>query len=169
MTISYGHGLAVAPLQFAAVAASLVNGGFAIKPRFLVGEVGAEAGGQRGAAVLSPQTSQRMRDLMRLNVTSTSGTGRRADVPGYEVGGKTGTAEMAVAGGYKRDSVIASFLAAFPMSRPRYVVYVMLFEPTGTDETRGQITAGYNAAATAGRVIGRIAPVLGVVPVPPRS
>ncbi len=161
ITISYGHGIAVTPLQFAAAAATLVNGGRAVTPRFVRVPETATA---RTAQVISPATSQRMRELMRLNVTSTTGTGRRADVPGYEVGGKTGTAEMPARGGYREDAVIASFIAAFPMSAPRYVAFVLLFEPQGTGETNGRITAGYNAAATAGRTIARVAPLLGLVP-----
>ncbi len=73
---------------------------------------------------------------MRRNVTQANGTGRRADVPGYEVGGKTGTAEMPARGGYRESAVIASFLAAFPMSAPRYVVLVLLFEPAPAEDTR---------------------------------
>jgi cell division protein FtsI (penicillin-binding protein 3) len=101
---------------------------------------------------------------MRLNVTHPSGTGRRADVPGYEVGGKTGTAEMPSRGGYKENAVISSFLAAFPMSAPRYVVLTLLFEPDRVAETRNQITAGVNAAPATGRIIARVAPMLDVLP-----
>jgi cell division protein FtsI (penicillin-binding protein 3) len=101
---------------------------------------------------------------MRRNVTSPYGTGRQADVPGYEVGGKTGTAEMPGVDGYRKSAVISSFLAAFPMSAPRYIVLIMLYEPKPTVETKGQITAGLNAAPTAGRFIARVAPILGVLP-----
>jgi cell division protein FtsI (penicillin-binding protein 3) len=105
-----------------------------------------------------------MRELMRLNVTHKSGTGRRAEVEGYRVGGKTGTAEMPGRGGYQEKAVIASFLGAFPMESPRYVTLVMLFEPKGTAETGGRITAGVNAAPVTARVVERIAPLLGVLP-----
>ena len=162
ITISYGHGLAVAPVQFAAAMATLVNGGTKVTPSFR-----AQIGGRRNGEMLqllSPTTSARMRELMRLNVTHTSGTGRRADVDGYRVGGKTGTAEMPGAGGYQKKAVIASFAAAFPMDAPRYVVLVMLFQPQGQDETRGQITAGLNAAPVTGRIVERVAPVVGVLP-----
>ena len=105
-----------------------------------------------------------MRELMRLNVTDPAGTGKRADVPGYPVGGKTGTAEMPGRGGYREKAVISSFLAAFPMDKPRYLVFVLLFEPKPTHETGGECLAALNAAPTAGRVISRIGPLLGVMP-----
>jgi cell division protein FtsI (penicillin-binding protein 3) len=161
ITISYGHGLAVAPIQFAAALAALVNGGYKVSPTFLVREAAAKA---PAVALISSAASARMRELMRLNVTHASGTGRRADAEGYRVGGKTGTAEMASQGGYTKKSVISSFAAAFPMDAPRYVMLVMLFEPQGQDETKGQITAGVNAAPVAGRIVARIAPGLGVLP-----
>ncbi len=92
-----------------------------------------------------------------------NGTGRRADVPGLEIGGKTGTAELAVRGGYKANSVVASFLGAFPMSAPRYVVLVSLMEPKPDPaDGKGRITAGVNAAPIAARVMARTAALLGV-------
>jgi cell division protein FtsI (penicillin-binding protein 3) len=163
ITIAYGHGLAVAPLQFAAAAATLVNGGLRITPTFLAPSPTAEA---RPQPVLSRETSALLRDLMRRNVSSPHGTGRHADVPGYEVGGKTGTAEMPGRGGYRESAVISSFLGVFPMSAPRYIVLILLYEPKPTAETKGRITAAVNAAPTAGRVIARVAPILGV---PPKS
>jgi cell division protein FtsI (penicillin-binding protein 3) len=161
ITISYGHGLAMAPLQFAAAATALINGGYPVKPTVVTR--GGVSGGS-GERVVSAETSARIRHLMRLNVTHPSGTGRRADVPGYEVGGKTGTAEMPSRGGYKENAVISSFLAAFPMSAPRYVVLTLLFEPDRVAETRNQITAGVNAAPATGRIIARVAPMLDVLP-----
>ena len=161
ITIGYGHGLAVAPLQFTAAAAALVNGGFRVKPTFLAPTAANVA---RALRVLRPETSAAMRELMRSNVTSPYGTGRQADVPGYEVGGKTGTAEIPGQGGYRESAVISSFLASFPMSAPRYVVLIVLYEPRPTAETKGQITAGVNAAPTAGRLIARVAPILGILP-----
>jgi cell division protein FtsI (penicillin-binding protein 3) len=159
ITIAYGHGLAVAPLQFATAMAALVNGGVRVSPTFVVGP----RPGIMPQRVVSTDTSAKIRDLMRRNVVV--GTGKRAEVPGYEVGGKTGTAELAVKGGYAQKSVIASFLAAFPMRAPRYLVFVMLNEPAPTSDTAGQITAGLNAAPIAGRIIARVAPIMGVPPV----
>ncbi len=162
ITVAYGHGIAVAPLQFAAAAASLINGGKRVEPTFKFQFPGAPIGEVR--RVVQAETSARLNDLMRLNVTDPSGTGRRAEVPGYNVGGKTGTAEIPGRDGYQEKSVIASFLAAFPMEAPRYLVMVSLFEPKGSDETKGEIVAGLNAAPTAGRIIARIGPQLGLMP-----
>ncbi len=126
MTIAFGHGLAVAPLQFAAAACALVNGGTRVVPTFIKQPADAA---QAQVALIRPATSDRVRELMRLNVTDAAGTGKRADVPGYSVGGKTGTAEIPGPGGYREKAVISSFLAAFPMQRPKYLVFVLLFEP----------------------------------------
>lgn len=161
ITISYGHGMALAPIQFAATAAALVNGGHWVPPTFVQQSSPAW---ERGERIVSRETSLAIRELMRRNVVSPRGTGRRADVPGYEVGGKTGTAELPSRGGYREEAVIASFVAAFPMSDPKYVVLVMLHEPKPTEETKGKITAGVNAAPVAGQIIARTAPLLGVLP-----
>jgi len=161
ITISYGHGMALAPMQFAATAAALVNGGLWVAPTVIQPSSPDTA---KGARIVSAETSAAIRELMRLNVDSPHGTGRRAAVPGYEVGGKTGTAELPGRGGYREKAVIASFLAAFPMSDPKYVVLVMLHEPKPTEETNGRITAGVNAAPVAGSIIARTAPLLGVMP-----
>ena len=115
--------------------------------------------------VVSAETSRSLCVLLRRNVAEQAGTGRRADVPGYRVGGKTGTAEMPGRGGYQEKSVVSSFVAGFPMDEPKYLVLVLIFEPKGTDAAAGEVLAGRNAAPTAGRVIARIAPLLGVRPV----
>jgi cell division protein FtsI (penicillin-binding protein 3) len=161
ITISYGHGLAVAPVQFTSALASLVNGGQRVMPTLRLTQRPVTLA---PVPLIDPAVSARIQELMRLNVTHASGTGRRADVDGYRIGGKTGTAEMASVGGYKKKSVISSFAAAFPMDAPRYVMLVMLFEPQGQTETKGQITAGVNAAPTTGRIVQRIAPMLGILP-----
>jgi len=161
MTIAYGHGIAVAPLQFAAAAASVVNGGRKVMPTFVKRP---EDSGIADVPLLNAITGDQMRALLRRNVAERAGTGKRAEVSGYEVGGKTGTAEMPGVGGYREKAVISSFLAAFPMSSPRYLVFVLLFEPKGTDESGGEVLASRNAAPTAGRVISRIGPLLGLLP-----
>lgn len=163
ITVSYGHGLAVAPLQFAAAAGALLNGGFRLAPTFLRNRPTEATARER---LVSAETSAAINELMRRNVVDPAGTGRRADIPGYRVGGKTGTAEMAVAGGYRKKSVLSSFLGAFPMDRPRYLTLVILFEPQSSAETRGEITASMNAAPTTARIIERIAPLLGVAAEP---
>jgi len=160
VTIGYGHGMAVAPVQFAAAAAMLVNGGLEVRPTFLA----LEGAAREGTRVLAATTSAAQREIWRLNVTAANGTGRKADTPGMRVGGKTGTAEMPGAGGYRAKSVIASFVGAFPMEAPRWLTLVSLFEPQGTVETRGQITAAWNAAPVTGRIVARVAPILGVLP-----
>lgn len=159
-TIAYGHGMAVAPLQLAAVMAALVNGGRRVTPTYVA------RGDKRPDAevVLQPRTSAALRELMRLNVTMPAGTGRRADVAGYRVGGKTGTAEIPGKGGYRAKSVISSFIGALPMDDPRYVLMVSLFEPQAADGTKGGITAGLNAAPVTAAIVARIAPILGVLP-----
>jgi cell division protein FtsI (penicillin-binding protein 3) len=160
MTVAYGHGIAVAPLQFAAAAAALVNGGNLVIPTYIKQPAGAAV----KVPIIMPETSQRMRELMRRNVTDPAGTGKRANVEGYEVGGKTGTAEMPGRGGYRKKAVISSFLAAFPMSKPKYLVLVALFEPKPTGAASNEVLAGLNAAPTAGQIIARIGPLLGMLP-----
>jgi cell division protein FtsI (penicillin-binding protein 3) len=160
ITISYGHGLAVAPVQFAAAIAALVNGGTRVTPTLIAGNE-SRAGGQR---VVSAATSAKIREIMRLNVTHATSTGRRAEAEGYRVGGKTGTAELPVRGGYAPKAQIASFVGAFPMDAPRYVTFVLLFEPKTGAVGGDQTTAGLNAAPTTARIVERVAPMLGVLP-----
>ena len=155
VTISYGQGISVNPLAFAAAAAAVVNGGTLIRPTFVK-----QTTPQNGERVISEASSQSMRELMRLVVTH--GTGSKADVPGYEVGGKTGTADKPVNGSYGRHLLISSFAGVFPMSQPQYLVFVMLDEPKGTKASFGFATGGWTAAPAVGRVISRIAPLLGV-------
>ncbi len=166
MTISYGHGLAVSPVQLVSAAAAVVNGGTLI-PATLIKRgpetkrgPGAVPGARR---VLSRRTSLQMRRLLRLAVRS--GTGRKAEAAGYLVGGKTGTADKIVAGRYDRNARISSFIGAFPMNHPRYVVFVLVDEPKGNKSTFGYATGGWVAAPTVRRVIERIGPLLGIEPV----
>jgi cell division protein FtsI (penicillin-binding protein 3) len=162
ITIGYGYGLALAPLQFAAAFASLINGGDRIAPTFL--RATARAARQEPPRVVSAATSAKLREILRLNVTSAAGTGRRADAPDYRVGGKTGTAELLGRAGYRESAVIATFVGAFPMDAPRYVTLVSLFEPQTGEAQRDRSTAGGNAAPVTARIVARIAPLLGVLP-----
>jgi cell division protein FtsI (penicillin-binding protein 3) len=164
ITIAYGHGIAVAPLQFAVAAAAVINGGEKLLPTFLARAEPDAPAAHQAERVVAPSTSANLREAMRLGVTHAAGTGRRAEAKGYGVGGKTGTAEMPARGGYRAKAVISSFLGAFPMEEPRYVTLVTLFEPKGTGETGGRITAAVNAAPVTGRIVARIAPLLGVLP-----
>lgn len=161
ITISYGHGIAVAPLQFAAAAAALVNGGELIQPTFLKRRPDEAIVRRR---VVAPETSARLRELMARNVAEAGGTGRRAEAEGFGVGGKTGTAEIASRGRYDKNAVISSFLAAFPIADPRYLTLVLVFEPARTAASGGEITASQTAAPVTARLVRRIAPQLGVWP-----
>lgn len=161
MTIAFGHGISVTPLHTAMAAAALVNGGILIPPTFLPRD---QASAEKlGTRVVKPATSAAMRTLFRLNVEKGSGT--RADVPGYLVGGKTGTAEKIENGKYSADKRFNSFLAAFPMDDPRYVVLVVLDEPRAEKAGAGA-TASVNAAPTVAAIVRRAAPMLGVMPRP---
>ena len=159
MTVSYGHGIAVTPLHLASAYATMVNGGIWRPATLEKIDRDHVPGGRR---VWKASTSARMRQLLRMIVVD--GTGKNADAPGFRVGGKTGSAEKPGAGGYRRTSLVATFAAAFPMDRPRYVIISMLDEPKGTVATSGQRTAAWNAAPIIGRVVPRIGPLLGVMP-----
>jgi cell division protein FtsI (penicillin-binding protein 3) len=160
MTIAFGHGLSVAPLQAAMGVAALMNGGILIPPTFLKrSEAEAQALGTR---VIKPETSEIMRYLMRLNVEQ--GTAAKADVPGYYIGGKTGTADKVEFGRYSKNKVLTDFMAVLPADQPRYLVLIMLDEPHATPETHGFTTSGWNAVPTGGAVVARIAPLLDIAP-----
>ena len=161
VTASFGHGFAVQPMQGAAVAAALVNGGKLIPPTLLRRDK--ETAAALAQQVIKPSTSADMRYLFKLNVDE--GTAGKAGVPGYRIGGKTGTAEKVVKGRYSKDHRLTSFIGAFPMDDPEYVVLILIDEPQPLPETHGYATSGWNAVPTAGKVIARIAPMLGVMPV----
>jgi cell division protein FtsI (penicillin-binding protein 3) len=159
MTVSYGHGIAVTPLHLASAYAAMVNGGL-YRPATLMKLNPADV--PRGERVFKASTSARMNQLLRMIVRD--GTGRKAEAPGFRVGGKTGSAEKPGAGGYKRSSVVATFAAAFPMDKPRYVVIVMIDEPSGNQASSFQRTAGWTAAPVVAKLVPRIGPMLGVIP-----
>ncbi len=159
LTVGYGHGIAVTPLHLASGYAALVNGGI-WRPATLLKREGADV--PAGRRVFTEHASAQIRALMRLVVMK--GTGRKADAPGYRLGGKTGTAEKARDGGYARRSLVSTFAGAFPMDDPRYVIVAMLDEPKGTKDTYGFATAGWTAAPIVSRTVSRIGPLLGVVP-----
>ncbi len=160
MTVGFGHGIAVSPLHVVRGTAAIANGGIVLKPTILAVEPGTTT--REGTRVMQQSTSDTLRKLMRLVVTD--GYGKPADVPGYFVGGKTGTAEKTTAHGYKKHANISAFMSVFPMSAPRYAVYFMLDEPKGNASTGGYSTAGAVSAPGAGRVIARIGPMLGLMP-----
>lgn len=151
-TIAYGHGIATTPLHVAVAASAVVNGGILYNPSFL--KLEKQPKGQR---ILKSSTSALMRIMMRKVVLE--GTGRNADIVGYEVGGKTGTAEKAEKGSYNKKQTIASFLAVFPSQNPQYLVYVIFDRPNSRFNTGGMV-----AAPVAGRIIKNTAPILRVLP-----
>jgi cell division protein FtsI (penicillin-binding protein 3) len=160
VTIAFGHGLSVAPLQAVMGVAATVNGGLLIPPTFLKRtEAEAKAIGKQ---VLKPETSIKMRYLMRLNAEV--GSAKESNVKGYYIGGKTGTAEKVINGRYSKTKLLTDFMAVLPADKPRYLLLVMLDEPQPTKETHGYATAGWNAGPTAARVIERVAPLLDLQP-----
>ena len=160
MTVGYGHGIAVTPLHLATGYATLFNGGV-YHPARLV-KVDRDHPVAKGVRVFSEDTSYKMRALLRLVVTQ--GTGKKADAPGYRVGGKTGTAEKLLNGRYTSSAVVTTFAGVFPMDEPRYVIVAMLDDPKPTKDTYGFHTAGWNVAPVVSRTVSRIAPMLGVHP-----
>ena len=160
MTVGYGHGIAVTPLHLATGYATLFNGGV-YRPATLLKVDRSHAAG-KGHRVFSEETSYKMRALLRLVVMK--GTGKKADAPGYRVGGKTGTAQKIIGGHYSNSVNVTSFAGVFPMDEPRYVIVVMLDEPKATAETFGFTTAGWNVAPVVSKTVSRIAPMLGVRP-----
>lgn len=168
LTASYGHGIATSPLQLTSAVAAIVNGGYAVHPTLVLDQNGEETDRSsqkgQGMRVVSSQTAHRMRQLMRLVVTD--GTGKSADVPGYIVGGKTGTAEKSGARGYDHNRLISSFVGVFPMDDPHYVVLVMVDEPHGNKASFGYATGGWVAAPAVARVIKSAAAILGIPALP---
>jgi len=157
VTVSYGHGIAVTPLSLAAAIGATLNDGLYVTPTLMKRDAAHPVQTRR---VFSSETSKTTRDMMRY--VSTHGTGKKARVKGYGVMGKTGTAEKPAIGGYDQKRLVTSFVAAFPYEDPTYVVMITYDEPKAAEGTYGWATAGWNAAPTAGAVIERIAPMLGV-------
>jgi cell division protein FtsI (penicillin-binding protein 3) len=160
MTIAFGHGLAVAPLQAMMAVGALVNGGYMIKPTFLKRDAAtAHEGAPR---VVRPDVSEAMRYVMRNNAER--GTATKANVPGYYVGGKTGTAEKVIGGRYVKNRLFTTFMAIAPADKPKYLFLTIFDEPQGLPETHGFATAGWNGAPVTGKIIERIAPLIGLPP-----
>ncbi len=165
MTLAFGHGISVTPIQVASATAALVNGGYYVQPTLKPrSEIEAKS---LAVPVVSEHTSDVIRALMRLNAVI--GTGKRARVAGYRVGGKTGTAEKVVNGRYSKTKKLTSFLSIFPAEMPHFVLLVVLDEPRQGELkpgelTREYVTGGTTAAPTTARVVERIAPMLGITP-----
>jgi len=161
MTIAFGHGIAVSPIQLVSAISAMTNGGILRKPTLLAQPEGVEVPGER---VIKQKTSALVRGLMRVNVIQ--GSGKKANAEGYMVGGKTGTADKLGERGYLDDKRIASFVAAFPIQNPRYVLFAMIDEPKGNKSTFGYATGGWVAAPVIGNVVAEMGPMLGIKPVP---
>ncbi|MER0236610.1 penicillin-binding protein 2 [Fulvimarina sp. MAC8] len=159
-TISFGHGLAVTPLQASMAIAALVNGGTLIRPTFI--KDAPLDGRILQTGLVSDRTGEALRYLMRLNAEI--GSAKKANVEGFHIGGKTGTAEKVVNGRYAKDKVLTSFMGVVPADEPRYLILVMLDEPKGSSETYGFRTSGWNAVPVAGKLIERVVPMLGIAP-----
>ncbi|MCE0503849.1 MULTISPECIES: peptidoglycan D,D-transpeptidase FtsI family protein [unclassified Roseivivax] len=159
VTISYGHGLSASPLHLASAYAAIANGGFAVKPTLLK-----QSGPRHGPRVMSDYAAEESRKMLRRVVTD--GTASFGEVPGYHVGGKTGTADKPKerGGGYYEDKVIATFATMFPAHDPKYVLIVTLDEPVETMGEKPRRTAGWTAVPVTAEMIGRIAPLLGLRP-----
>ncbi|MEM9427060.1 MAG: penicillin-binding protein 2 [Pseudomonadota bacterium] len=158
MTISYGHGMSASPLHMATAYATLLNGGYKVTPTLLRRETPVI-----GPQVVSSNTSKQARDMLRKVVSE--GTASLADVAGYHVAGKTGTADKPKAqGGYYDEKVIATFASVFPANDPKYVLVVTLDEPIDTTGEKPRRTAGWTAVPVAAEVIRRVAPLLGLAP-----
>ena len=167
MTIGYGHGIAVTPLQVLTAVSAIANGGVMIRPTLVAHDPATPM--PEGTRIISERTSETMRRIMRLAVTH--GSGSRADAPGFFVGGKTGTAQkLNERGQYMVGRSVTSFVGVFPIQEPRYALYVMLDEPRARAETQGHATAGWIAAPLYRRIVEGTAPILGLTPeIEPRA
>ncbi len=165
MTIAFGHGIAVNAVQLAAAAAALVNDGNPVHPTFLKRKPSTNEENAEENQVISPRASAQMRALMRLTVKH--GTAKKAEVPGYLVAGKTGTADKLSGRKYSENARMSSFLGVFPAAAPRYVVLAILDDPKGNAKTYGFATGGWTAAPAVGRIVSQIGPLMNLPPVEP--
>ena len=161
MTVSYGHGISINAVQLLTAVGAVVNDGLLREPTLLKREAGEVPDGTR---VINEQTSEQLRQLMRLVVQI--GTGKKANAPGYLVGGKTGTADKQKGRGYATNTRLATFVAAFPMNDPRFAILAMVDEPKPNATSHGYATAGWVTAPVIGAVVQRIAPLYGLKPIP---
>lgn len=162
MTIAFGQGLNVAPLQAIMAVGALVNGGNLITPTFL--KRSEEEAKKNAPRVVRPEVSETMRYLMRLNAEI--GSAKMANVNGYFIGGKTGTADKIIHGHYSKDKVFTTFMAILPADKPKYLFLTLMDEPQGLPETAGYRTAAWNSGSVTGKIIERVGPLLGIPPRP---
>ncbi len=160
MTISYGHGISITPMHLASATATIVNNGVKVDPTLTLYKKT-----QNSKKIISSETSMKMKSIMRLVVSNRFGTAKKAEVPGYLVGGKTGTAEkIKPTGGYFKKKNIVAFTGAFPMNKPEFIITIMIDNPKGQKFSNGYRTAGWVAAPVVKKLVTRIAPILGVKP-----
>ncbi len=160
MTISYGHGISITPMHLASATATIVNSGFKVDPTLIRGKTE-----KKNELIISEETSIKMRSIMRLVVSNKNGTAKKAEAPGYLIGGKTGTAEkINPSGGYSKKENIVAFTGAFPMNNPEFIITVMIDNPKGQKFSLGYRTAGWVAAPIVKKLVTRVAPILGVRP-----
>ena len=156
-TTAYGYGISVTPMHIITAFSSILNGGIYTPPTLI-----AEADTRQQKRIISEQTSRDMRRLLRDVVIY--GSGKNANIEGYEVAGKTGTANKIVDGRYVKGKNVTSFVSAFPASNPKYALMVIIDDPKPIKETYGFVTSGWNACPTGGNIISRIAPQLNIRP-----
>ncbi len=160
MTISYGHGISITPMHLTSATATIVNNGIKVEPTLLLNKISTE-----NIQIISKKTSMKMKSIMRLVVSNKYGTAKKAEVAGYLIGGKTGTAEkINPKGGYFKKKNIVAFTGAFPMNEPQFIITIMVDNPKGQKFSHGYRTAGWVAAPVVKRLVTRIAPILGVKP-----
>ena len=160
MTISYGHGISITPMHLASATATIVNSGVKVNPTLIKGK--AE---KKNEVIISKETSIKMKSIMRLVVSNKNGTAKKAEAPGYLIGGKTGTAEkINPSGGYYKKENIVAFTGAFPMNDPQFIITIMIDNPKGQKFSFGYRTAGWVVAPIVKQLVTRVAPILGVKP-----
>ncbi len=159
MTIAFGQGMNVTPLQAIMAVGALANGGYLVKPTFLKREGDARDESQR---VIRPEVSEELRYIMRLNATV--GSAKKIDIPGYFAGGKTGTADKIIHGHYAKDRVNTTFMSIVPADKPKYLFFVMMEDPQAAEGTFGFHTAAWNSGDICGKIMERVAPLLNLPP-----
>ena len=159
MTIGYGYGLSITPIHLCTIYGALVNDGKIINPTFIK-----KPSADYTSKVITNETSAKIRQLLRAVILETEWTGPRAKVIGYEVGGKTGTAEMVENNSYLKKANLSSFIGVFPMSKPEYAILIMIKNPKGIDETYNNTTGAWVAAPAVSNVIKRMVHILGIPP-----
>ncbi|OUW59324.1 MAG: hypothetical protein CBD59_01020 [Alphaproteobacteria bacterium TMED199] len=160
MTISYGHGISITPMHLASATATIVNSGAKVNPTLIKGKTE-----KKNEVIISNKTSLKMKSIMRLVVSNKYGTAKKAEAPGYLIGGKTGTAEkIKPSGGYSKKENIVAFTGAFPMNDPEFIITIMIDNPKGQKFSFGYRTAGWVVAPIVKKLVTRVAPILGVNP-----